>query len=93
MDYSLDQPKPYALLSKMVEHFFGVANDQMQSGGRVVVMEAKENSRHKISRHSCAGRQSQSPVHFPGPIQLPQNMLEFGKDVFNSFPQLAASLG
>jgi hypothetical protein len=53
---ALDQPEPHALLSKMVQHFFGVANDQVQSGGWVVVMEANENPWHKISRHSCAGR-------------------------------------
>jgi hypothetical protein len=77
----------------MVQHFFGVANDQMKSGGRVVVMEANENPRHKISRHGCAGRQSQSPIHSPGPIQLPQHLLEFGKNVLNSFPKMGASLG
>jgi hypothetical protein len=48
---ALDQPKPHALLSKMIQHFFGVANDQMQSGGRVVMMEAYENPRYKIPRH------------------------------------------
>ena len=77
----------------MVQHFFCVANDEMKSGGRVVVMEADENPRHKISRHSCAGRQRQSPIHFVGPIQLPQNLFEFGKDVLNSFPKMGASLG
>ena len=77
----------------MVQHFFGVANDQIQRGRRVVVMEAKENPRHKISRHSGAGRQNQSPIHFPAPIQLPQNLFEFGKDVLNSFPKMGASLG
>ena len=82
-----------SLLSKMVQHFFGVTNDQMKSGGRVVVMEANEILGTKISRHSCAGRQSQSPIHFPGPIQLPPNLFEFGKDVLNSFPKMSASLG
>ena len=77
----------------MVQNFVGIANDEMKSGGRVVVMEADENPRHKISRHSCAGRQSQSPIHFVGPIQLPQNLFEFGKDVLNSFPKMGASLG
>jgi hypothetical protein len=84
---------PARYLSKMVQHFFGVANEQMKSGGRVVVMEANENPRHKIPRHSCAGRQSQSPIHFVGPIQLPPNLFEFGKDVLNSFPKMSASLG
>ena len=77
----------------MVQHFFGVANDQMQSGGRMVVMEANENPRHKISRRSCAGRQRQRPIHFPSLIQLPQNLFEFGKDVLNSFPKMGAPLG
>jgi hypothetical protein len=65
------------LLLEMVQHFFGVTNDQMKSGGRVVVMEANEILGTKISRHSCAGRQSQSPIDFPGPIQLPPNLFEF----------------
>ena len=65
----------------------------MKSGGRVVVMETNENPRHKISRHSCAGRQSHGPIHFPVPILLPQNLFEFGKDVLNSFPKMGASLG
>src|SRR6202047_4787109 len=90
---ALDQPEPHALLSKMVQHFFGVANDQMKSGGRVVVMEADENPRHKISRHSRAGRQRQSPIHFVRAIQLTQNLFQFGKDVLNSFPKMGASLG
>jgi hypothetical protein len=33
-----DQYEPQALLSKMVQHFFGVTNDQMKSGGWVVGM-------------------------------------------------------
>jgi hypothetical protein len=90
---ALNQPESNALLSKVIQHFFSVANDQIKSGGRVIVMEAKENPRHEISRHSGAGRQSQSPIHFPGPIQLPQNLFEFGKDVLNSFPKMGASLG
>jgi len=74
----------------MVQHFFGIANDQMKSGGRVVVMEADKNPWHKISRHRCAGRQSQSAIHCPGPIQLPQNLFEFDKDVLNSFAKMGA---
>jgi hypothetical protein len=81
------------MLSKMVQHFFGVANDQMKSDGRVVVMEANENPRYKISRHSGAGRQSQSPIHFPGLIHLPQHLFELGKEVLNSFPKMGTSLG
>jgi hypothetical protein len=71
----------------MVQHFFGVTNDQMKSGGRVVVMEANENPRHKISRHSCAGRQSRSPIHFPGPIQLPPNLLRVRQGRLELFPE------
>jgi hypothetical protein len=33
------------------------------------------------------------PSTFQGPIQLPQNLFEFSKDVLNSFPQMSASLG
>jgi hypothetical protein len=29
-------------------------------------------------------------IHFPGPIQLPQHLLEFGKDILNSFPKMGA---
>jgi hypothetical protein len=90
---TFDQTESHPVFSKMVQHFFGVTNDQMKSGGRVVVMEANKNPRHKISRHSCAGRQSQSPIHFPGPIQLLQNLLEFGKDILNAFPKMSTSLG
>ena len=32
----LDQPEAHALLSKMVQNFVGIANDEMKSGGRVV---------------------------------------------------------
>jgi hypothetical protein len=90
---ALNQPEPDALLSKVIQHFFGVANDQIKSSGRMIVMEAKENPRHEISRHSGAGRQNQSPIHLPGSIQLPQDLFEFGKDVLHSFPKMGASLG
>src|SRR5258708_38822210 len=48
--------KPPALLSEMVQPFFGVANHQMQSGFRGVMMEANEDPRHKIPRHRAHGR-------------------------------------
>jgi hypothetical protein len=69
---ALDQPEPHALLSKMIQHFFGVTNDQMKSGGRVVVMEANENPRHKISRQQlCWPSESHSlPGSHPTPAKF-----------------------
>src|SRR5260370_8191145 len=61
---ALDQPEPRALLSKMVQHFFGVANDQMKSGGWVVMMEPNENPRHQISPNRCSAPQRQTPLPF-----------------------------
>ena len=48
---ALDQPEPHALLSKMIQHFFGVADDQMKDDFRtrllVVLLAEPEVEQNK----------------------------------------------
>jgi hypothetical protein len=88
-----DQYEPHALLSKMVQHFFGVTNDQMKSGGRVVGMAANEILGTKYLATVVLSARVRVPFTSRVRIRLPPNLFEFGKDVLNSFPKMSASLG
>jgi hypothetical protein len=66
---------------------FGVSHDKIESGCRVILMEAKENPGHKIPRQSCAGCQSDNSSYFPAQIQFAQDLLELGKYMVQSLSQ------
>jgi hypothetical protein len=70
---------------------FGVSHDKIEGGCRMILMEAKENPGHKISRQSCAGCETDNSRDFPIQIQFHQNPLELGKDMSKSFSELGSA--
>ena len=79
--------KPHALLSEMVQHFFGVANDQVKSGGRMVVMEANENPRaQNISPQLCWPPESESHS-LPGSDPAPAKSVPVRQRRLELFPE------
>jgi hypothetical protein len=87
----LHQAKSHPVFSKMVQHLFGVSHNKIEGGCRMILMEAKENPGHKISRQSCAGCETDNFRDFPIQIQVPQNPLELGKDMSKSFSELGSA--
>jgi len=79
--------EPHPVFSKIIQYLFGVSHDKIESGCRMILMEAKENPGHKIPRQGCAGCQSDNSRFFPAQIQFAQDPIELGKYMMQSLSQ------